>query len=222
MKFELSVFRFNAKTDYLPYYKKYSVVLDENLKLCDLLESIKNQDMFFNYPTCKNAAVVVNGYAVCTQIELKKIKDEFGAKLKIEPLNSKRSVHDLVINSDDFDKIFSDFDNAVGECEKDVYDKYIRYFYASHALKYNKNFQGTSLFLFAHYLILKYPQMQEDILKFISCKENGIWYHTSTKFKVFPCDASVDEKINGLKKEIYKNMPESKAAYKISEKFKNL
>ncbi len=221
MDFTLSIFRFNPKTDYLPCYKKYTTSLSGDLKLCDLLESIKKKDMFFDYPKGKNATILVNGYALHVNISLKDIAQNFGFELVLEPLSQKRSIHDLIIDTSDFDEVFELLKDLVGEEEKVNYDKYISYFYMSPALKYDENFQGTSFALFADDMIEKYPHLQDEILKILCDANHGIWYHSCLNHKIFPANENVEKKIKNLKQEIFKMFPQNPLVQKISSKFAN-
>ena len=55
-KLELSVFRFDAKTDFLPYYKKHILKIDKAKTLSDLLLLIQGEDLSFDYPKDEYAA----------------------------------------------------------------------------------------------------------------------------------------------------------------------
>lgn len=207
MDFKLSIFRFNPKSDYLPYYKKYSINIHENSKLLDLLELVKQEDIFFDYPKDKNGAILVNNYALCLDISLKDIEKKFGTELILEPLSKKRSIKDLVIDSKDFDDVFSILKDIASNEDKLEYDKYIRYFYTSFALKFDQYHQGTSLFLFADELINKYPEKNDEILKIVADKDHGIWYHFPQTYRIFPQDRDIEEIVDGLKSKIYETFP---------------
>jgi hypothetical protein len=47
---EIKAFFFNAKTDYLPYYKNFNIKLTDNMKAKDLLALIQEQNDNFAYP----------------------------------------------------------------------------------------------------------------------------------------------------------------------------
>lgn len=200
--FKLSVFRFNAKADYLPYYKPHKVSIDDSKNIEDLLCLIKEQDPFFEFPTKRHSAIILNTKAVETSLDLKTVIDEFGKEFSISPLSKRRATKDLIIDTEDFKKSFSLFDGILGLSKKDEYEKYVRYFYMSSALKQDKLHQGTSLFLYANELIKRYPNKKDEILSIIADENHGIWYHLPIACKIFPKDDEVDETIDLLKNQI--------------------
>ena len=48
-KIELELFRFDVNTDYLPYYAKIHVKIDEELRLCDLVDNVKESIPEYGY-----------------------------------------------------------------------------------------------------------------------------------------------------------------------------
>ncbi len=200
MEFKLSIFRFDAKTDYLPYFKKYKVKLDQSLDLNHLLQEVKKQDEFFEFEP--NSCVFLNKYALCLDTSLKEIYNHFGNELQIKPLSTKRSYKDLIINDNDFKASINDLQEIFDQNISDDYEKYKKYFYASTHLKYDKDFYGTSLFLYAYKLIAKYPHLEEQILKIISHEQHGIWYHDNLQYKIYPNETEIEDVICELKKKI--------------------
>ncbi len=74
-KLVLEVFRFDCKTDYLPYYKKVVIKIDEEKTVADLLAVIKDDEKVFEYPTGVNAAIKINGKSLFTSIKIGEIKE---------------------------------------------------------------------------------------------------------------------------------------------------
>ena len=101
-KFFLSVFRFNAQTDYLPYYKKHVISIEEDKSVEDLLACVKDEDPLFDYPKGSNIGIKINGKTLYTDTKLSEVYGAFGAELKIESLKEKRAVKDLIIDTNDF------------------------------------------------------------------------------------------------------------------------
>ncbi len=206
MDFKLSVFRFNAKKDYLPYYKKYNLNLDANLSLKDLLVEIKKQDEFFGFSKDHLPCVVVNSYFVDTDIKLSDIVSFFGEELTIEPVSKKRAMHDLDIDLSDFKQSIKKLEDIVGKELHDESKTYVKYFYASKYLNYDSDFLGTSTFLLACKLAKKHPDKKDSLLSFVGDEDHGIWYHS--KLKIFPEDNLVEDCICDLKYEILEEFPE--------------
>jgi len=109
-KVTLKTFRFNAETDYLPYYKHYELEVGKDELILDLLNRIKwEHDGSFSYRRscrhgiCGACAIKVNGKATlaCKQNALELI-ELFGDELVIEPSSTKRAIKDMIIDKSDF------------------------------------------------------------------------------------------------------------------------
>lgn len=222
--FKLSIFRFNAKSDYLPYYKRYDISIDDSKNIFDMLSLIKEQDPLFDFPDSKHFALIINNHALTMEQTLKDMEEKFGRELTISPLSKRRATKDLIIDTQDFKDIFEQLNKIIDlPNEKKQYNKYIRYFYASSSLKYDKLHQGTSLFLFANELIKRYPNKKEEILTFIGDDKHGIWYHSSLHFRVFPENKELENTINSLKKQILQSEPSINLyVEKLQAKMRNL
>ncbi|RLA67972.1 MAG: succinate dehydrogenase [Epsilonproteobacteria bacterium] len=109
-KITLKTFRFNAETDYLPYYKHYEMEVGKDELILDLLNRIKwEHDGSFSYRRscrhgiCGACAIKVNGKATlaCKQNALELVA-LFGDELLIEPSSTKRVIKDMIIDKSDF------------------------------------------------------------------------------------------------------------------------
>jgi succinate dehydrogenase / fumarate reductase iron-sulfur subunit len=109
-KITLKTFRFNAETDYLPYYKHYEMEVGKDELVLDLLNRIKwEHDGSFSYRRscrhgiCGACAIKVNGKATlaCKQNALELVA-LFGDELVIEPSSKKRAIKDMIIDKADF------------------------------------------------------------------------------------------------------------------------
>jgi len=124
------VFRFNSDTDYLPYYKEYTLEVTHEDVVLDILNKIKwehsgslSYRRSCRHGICGSCSVKVNNKAVlaCKQnmFELADIWEGENT-LIIDPLDKKRAVKDLIIDK----KNFWDNYNAVnpylmGEIDED-------------------------------------------------------------------------------------------------------
>lgn len=170
------VFFFNAKTDYLPYYKEVMLDIDGQKTAVDVLAAIKEADAFFAYPS-EYLALKINSKVLVQNVTVKELVEIFGVHLAIEPVSSYRAVKDLVINDEDFIQKYQLFASLCSEEDFTYYQTLLPYYYASEMLKYNQDYMGDSAILFAHYLIEKYPEQKESILAVVNSKENGIWLY---------------------------------------------
>jgi len=109
-KVTLKAFRFNAETDYLPYYKNYEMEVSKDELVLDLLNRIKwEHDGSFSYRRscrhgiCGACAIKVNGKPVlaCKENAME-LLDLFDNELVFEPQSKKRAMKDLIIDKKDF------------------------------------------------------------------------------------------------------------------------
>ena len=201
-KLILEVFRFNCKTDYLPYYKKVVLKIDGQKTVADLLAIIKEDESSFEYPKGKNAAIKINGKALFITQKLEDIKKFFGKELQLDPLSSKCSVKDLSMNEDDFEAKFDLIDAFVDASDRKVFKSYIREHYSSPIVNIEEDFVGDGLFAFAYDMVMKYPERKTKILEAISKKDSGIWLHVNISNKLYPVDVELERKVVYLKNAI--------------------
>ncbi len=222
-KLELSVFRFDAKTDFLPYYKKHILKIDKAKTLSDLLLLIQGEDLSFDYPKDEYAGIKLNGKALFTTVSIDEIVTSFGKSLTLEPLSTKRVVKDMIINDDDFYESFDLLDALVTAKDKATFKSYILFHYASSVLEFMPKFQGDALFAFAYDMILKYPSRKQEILNVVANEHTGIFYHVRLCNKVHPCGAQVEQKIIALKNEVMAVRPFANALVeKLSHRIESL
>ena len=109
-KITIKTFRFNAETDYLPYYKTYEMEVGKDELILDLLNRIKwEHDGSFSYRRscrhgiCGSCSIKVNGKPVlsCKENAFDMV-DLFGKELVFEPQSIKRAVKDMIIDKEDF------------------------------------------------------------------------------------------------------------------------
>ncbi|SFV75399.1 Succinate dehydrogenase iron-sulfur protein [hydrothermal vent metagenome] len=104
------VFRFNAESDYLPYYDDYTLDVTSEDVVLDILNKIKwDHDGSFSYRRscrhgiCGACAIKVNGRSTLACKEsLSTMIEYFGTDLVLEPLSKKRAVKDMIIDKSDF------------------------------------------------------------------------------------------------------------------------
>lgn len=109
-KITIKAFRFNAETDYLPYYKTYEMEVENHELILDLLNRIKwEHDGSFSYRRscrhgiCGSCSIKVNGKPVlaCKENAWDMI-DLFGDELIFDPQSKKRAIKDMIIDKKDF------------------------------------------------------------------------------------------------------------------------
>ncbi len=169
---DTEVFFFNATTDYLAYYKNHLIKIDDEKSVMNLLEIIANREQFFEYEK-DDVFVQINGKSLSSNILIGELVEEFGTSIKIEPISTFRANMHLKINNSDFLAKHSLLEKFGNEEDFTYYKSLIREYYASEMLKYNQDYFGDSMFIYADYLIGKYPEKKDAILIAINNK-NGI------------------------------------------------
>lgn len=103
-------FRFNAETDYLPYYKTYIMEVGPDELVLDILNRIKWEfDGSFSYRRscrhgiCGSCSIKVNGKPVLSCKEnVFDMVELFGTELILDPQSKKRAVKDMIVDKKDF------------------------------------------------------------------------------------------------------------------------
>ncbi len=213
MKLEISLFKFDANSDYLPYYTKHYIKLYEQKNLLEILQEI-NEESNFGFEEDENFGVVVNGIYTTLSLSVEQIKKDFGDILQIEPLSTKRAYKDLLINEDDFyDKLLLLKNYHLNHEEGTLYEQYKLYFYASNTLNYNKDYIGDAFILLAHDL-LKDNKDTEEIKKLLLNEENGIMFYTDSSSRIYEYPNFIKKKIEKVQKELNIIKPLSEQSFK--------
>ena len=207
-EYKVSIFRFDAKKDYLPYYKTHTISLSPQATLEDLLSYAKKEDPLFEYPS--NFAGKIDGKIVPFSTALSQLNDEF----KLDSLYNFRATKDLHVDSEDFAKKFQYFAPFANEDDKKEYEKLIFLNYDNDLLDLNRDYLGGAFFLFAKKMLEKYPEQKPYICEILRDKNNGIALHVQVD------DVRANEQINELKKEIIGDSKPLAGAKNICEEYK--
>jgi len=173
----IKAFFFNAKTDYLPYYKNFSFTIEEknSLIIKDILVMIKKQNPFFSYSDI-DLLFKVNNQVVRGGEKLSRIIEKLGTNLTIDPVSTYRSVNGLIIDNHDFihkyRRLFS-CAYAKKECLSYYMDLYPQH-YASETFEYNKNYIGDAILILAKKMIEYNSKCKDEVLNAINDEYNGI------------------------------------------------
>lgn len=201
MKLEISLFRFNYKSDYLPYYTKNFIKVKEEKTLLDLFNTI-DIDHPFSYEKSDDFNVVVNGVYLTLGITIEELVKNFGNELTIEPISIRRAHTDFLINQADFEERLKVLSEFIDEEDKKIYESYKIYFYASNTINYEYEYVGDSILLLAYDLIQKNSSNEKAILAALKEHECGALYHTSLIKKVYKIAPEIEEKITAIKNKL--------------------
>lgn len=200
MKLEISLFKFDKDSDYLPYYTKHFIKTKEETTLLDILRNI-NKEQKLGFVDCENFNLVVNGIYVKAGIELKRLKEQFGTDIKIEPISIRRACDDLLINDDDFNERLEILKEFVSEEDKTIYQELKPYFYASNTLNLDTSYIGDSILILASMIMDRADnETKNEILKTIKAYEVGADFYNSSKNIILDFDNSYEERIVKIQK----------------------
>jgi len=172
-RLEVRAFFFNAKTDYLPYYKNFIITLEGTQKAEDILSEIQKQNNEFAYPN-ENLLFKINNLVVQSTQNINSIVERLGLELQIDPVLSYRSNNCLVINDDDFMKSFKLLAPYATEEDKKYYESLYSIHYASETFKFSHDYIGDAVLLLAYRMIENGSQYRDEILKAISDEYDGL------------------------------------------------
>ena len=197
-KLQVKAYFFNAKTDYLPYYKPYTISIDEEKSFKELLEAIKTKESNFSFdnkkPLAKIDSITINDKAL-----IKDIIENFGTEFTIYPVSFYRSVNSLIIDDSNFLKSYKLLEKFCDKEDLEFYQSLYDVHFASSTFDYKKDYLGDAIFILAAHLINKNPKQKDEILEIITQDENGLSVCEYENLLLNGKDYS--EAINNLKKE---------------------
>lgn len=173
----IELFRFNDKTDYLPYYQKYTLKYKDNETINDLLIQMNDIETFgFSY----NMNIKVNDVYVNASVLISDMVNRFSNEIRIDSICELRAHKDLLIDRSDFLEKLSILDSYIDAETNISYRKSTELaYYASNTLNYNRNYIGDHVLIIAADLIEKRFELKNEILEILTQHDNGIWLHTS-------------------------------------------
>lgn len=217
MKLEISLFRFDYKSDYLPYYTKNFIKVSNEKTLLDILNNI-NAEHAFGFENKEDFSLVVNKVYTYASITIDELVENFGNDLTIEPISIRRAHTDLLINDADFKERLKLLSEFVDEEDKAKYESYKIYFYASNTINYEYDYIGDSILLLASDLIEKNQANEQEILNSIKEYDVGAQYHTSLEKRVYNLDSSIEKKISEIKAKLALVKPIKEQEFNLEKK----
>jgi len=194
----IELFRFDAKVDYLPYYKKYTIEYNEKDTVLSLLNKINTIDSF-DYEATNEFNVKINDIYLNVQEFIVNIVELTSNEFKIEPVSAFRATSDLLIDKKDYLEKILLFKEFVNPMDMDEYALNLELdYYASNTYAINRDYIGDHALLIANDIIEQSPEHTEEVLKLISDKDDGIWYHTSLENRVYNYDTTKEARIQKL------------------------
>ncbi len=172
-RLEVRAFFFNAKTDYLPYYKNFSMTLNETDKVDSILAEIEKQNENFAYPSEK-LIFKINDLVVTEEETVGAVVTKLGTTLQVDPVLSYRSDHCLIINDKDFMESFELLAPYASEEDKAYYESLYALHYASETFKFSHDYIGDAVLLLAHRMLSNDSEHKKEILEAITDPYDGL------------------------------------------------
>ncbi|MCF6245102.1 MAG: hypothetical protein L3J43_08690 [Sulfurovum sp.] len=170
----VKAFFFNAKTDYLAYYKHFTLHLPQEATAKALLVTIKAENENFSFPE-NNLVFKINGLMVEGDTPLTTIIEKLGKQLQIDPANSYRSNNGLIINDDDFMKSYEILAPYMTAEDETYYKTLYALHYASETEKFDHSYIGDAILVLAHKMIEEGSIHKEAILKAITTPNSSLF-----------------------------------------------
>lgn len=171
---DTKAFFFNAKTDYLPYYKPFRIELHDEATVKDLLFAIQERNENFHFPkqklTCR-----INGWVVEAKQPIKEVVERLGNELQIDPVTSYRSIDCLKINDADFMQSYNLLEPYADEEHLKYYKGLYALHYASETSNYCKEYIGDAILVLAHKMISEGTPHKDEILRAITEVDCGLF-----------------------------------------------
>jgi hypothetical protein len=201
MKLEISLFKFDKNSDYLPYYTKHFLKIENEKNLLDILNTL-NKTEKLGFENSLDFDLVINNTYVKASLTLEELVENFGKELTIEPISTRRVYNDLLIDDKDFVEKIEIFKNFLDEEDRKNYSNLKQYFYASNTLNYKSDYVGDSALILAYDLIQKNPKIKEYILTALDGVETGASFHTSLKNRIYKLEDIIEIKIQTIQSEL--------------------
>lgn len=172
-KLTARAFFFNRKTDYLPYYKNFSLTLEDDAIAKDILIAIQAQNDMFAFPEL-NLIFKINDLIVEEDTPLISIIEKLGRDLRIDPVSIFRANNGLIINNDDFMKSYEILAPYATASDKKYYKTLYALHYASETENFDHEYIGDAILVLAHKMISEGNEHKTDILSAITSPSSGL------------------------------------------------
>ena len=216
MKLEISLFKFDKNSDYLPYYTKHYLKIKDEKNILDILNTI-NKTAKLGFEKNSDFDLVINGVFVKASITLEEVVANFGKEITIEPISIRRAYNDLLIDDNDFREKITILKDLAQEEDKLEYLKLKPYFYASNTLNYKNDYIGDAILILAYDLIKKNPAIANYILLALDDYEIGAQYHTSLEKRIYNFDMTIEEKIQTIQNNLNLFEPLEKQNFRLNK-----
>lgn len=171
---EIRAFFFNATTDYLPYYRNFTLTVDADATAKEVLAQIQALNENFSYPKQK-LIMKINDLVVEANQSVASLVEKLGTSWQIDPVNSYRSMNGLKINDDDFMRSYALLEPYATEDDLKYYKTLYALHYASETEKFDHGYIGDAILVLAHKMITEGSEHTDAILDAITSVHSGLF-----------------------------------------------
>lgn len=206
---DLKVFRFCAKSDYLPYYKRFKFDLfpTNKITLYELLGKIKESDESFMYEDCGDIALKIDNCTITKDVALLDIVKEFGVEFEINPISKSLAIDDLIIDKREYKSKLSIFGEILTKEDIELFNSLYKFNYLSDFRDIEPDYLGEAVFIFASYMSEKYIHHSQSIIDKISSIDSGVLLSPNLYKRVFPLNREISDRLDNLKRRVYAGYP---------------
>lgn len=181
---EIKLFKFDSKTDYLPYYKSYKLERESVNTVNDVLNAV-NAIEKFGFLGDELFFLQANNIYTDSGATLDEVMRDSN-ELVLEPLSINRAVNDLIIDTKDYQEKLDFLDAYFNAEEKALIVQEKRYmleYYASNTLHFNNDYIGEHVLFLASELIQNNPTLKNELSALVDT-EDGIRIRSSLEHRV--------------------------------------
>lgn len=181
---EIRLFKFDSKTDYLPYYKTYNLKTKDMNTINDVLNAVYNIEKF-DYLQCELFFLRVNNIFISADANIADVITNSN-ELLIEPISINRAKNDLIIDTKDYQNKFNFLNSYINDEETNLLIQEKRYmleYYASNTLHFNNDYIGEHVLFLASELIQNQPSLKDELSVLVDI-EDGIRIRTSLEHRI--------------------------------------
>ena len=181
---EIKLFRFDSKTDYLPYYKTYELERDSVKTIDDVLDILYKIEKF-GYLKDEIFFLQANNIFTSSEVMLDEVLNDTN-ELVLEPISIKRSVNDFIIDTKDYKSKLNLLNNYLSSEEIAsiiTEKKYMLEYYASNTLHFNDDYIGEHVLFIASEIIQEKPILKDELSALVDTKD-GIRIRSSLLYRI--------------------------------------
>ncbi|CAM2944617.1 DUF5644 domain-containing protein [Helicobacter burdigaliensis] len=210
-RIKLEIFRFDIKTDYLPYYAKLEYKINSNDCLKDLFLKIEEELYDFGYSPYgfRLNHVVVSDF----ELSLQDLFKRFGEEWIIEPLHSRYALKDLLIDVNPFLKKVALLEEFGFNEDEEFILSFLPFAYATPIAQESEEYFGEAFLMLAFYF---YEKTKDNrVLELIGDIKKGVFNSEGLCEFIYPKVLKYDRILEDIKKELLGNYEYLKKNKKI-------